>query len=137
MDAVAIDCDESQVSRADVPLGSGDVILHPDLDADLHRGVEGAIHRRSKHEQVADVHGREKIKMIGGSGDDEATRMAMTGESSGDIDQMHEASAEQIAQRIGVVRKDNFHHLRLRFAHRARQKSVFRICHRVRNNPRL
>jgi hypothetical protein len=34
---------------------------------------------------------------------------------------VHQASAKQVAQRIGVIGQDDFGHLRLRFVHRARR----------------
>src|SRR6478672_9596871 len=38
----------------------------------------------------------------------------------GNVDQMHQPSAQQISELIGVIGQNHFRHLRLRFAHRAR-----------------
>ena len=40
-------------------------------------------------------------------------RVTMAGERGSDVNQMHEASPEQVAERVGVVGQHHFHHLRL------------------------
>jgi hypothetical protein len=49
-----------------------------------------------------------------------AQRMPVRRHGSCYIDQMHQASAQQISELIGVIGQNHFRHLRLRFAHRAR-----------------
>src|SRR3979490_1634736 len=39
---------ERQVRRADMLVAFGVIVLHPNLDADLHRSVVNAIHRRAE-----------------------------------------------------------------------------------------
>src|SRR5215469_8085284 len=53
-----------------------------------------------------------------------AARVAMRGQGPGDIDHMHEAPAQQIAQRVRVVGQHHLCHLRLRIFHRARNHAV-------------
>ncbi len=53
----------------------------------------------------------------------------MRGHGAGQIDPVHEASAEQGAERIGVVRQDDFGHLGLRIADRAGHQRI--VCHGV------
>lgn len=48
----------------------------------------------------------------------------MAGECAGHIDQVHQPAAEQIAERIGIVRQHHFHHFRLRFPHRTRRERL-------------
>jgi hypothetical protein len=55
--------------------------------------------------------------------------MTVTGHGAGHIDPVHEASAEQRTQGIGVIGKNNLSHLGLRVADRPRHLEVFRISH--------
>ena len=73
---------------------AGDVALDPNLYTGLHGGVEGAIDGRAEDHEIADVDGNEEVEVIDGCGDDVALGVAMGGESSGDIDPVHEAAAE-------------------------------------------
>jgi hypothetical protein len=83
------------------------------------------------------VHGREEIEMIRGGGDDKAARVAMASERSGDVNQVHQAAAEEIPEWVRVVGKNNLNHFRLGVAHGTGQKSVFRSRHIDGSNSRL
>ena len=48
-----------------------------------------------------------------------AVSMPVRRHGAGDVDQVHEASAQQVAERVGIVGQYHLCHLRLRFAHRA------------------
>ena len=57
--------------------------------------------------------------------------MAMGGQSAGQIDPVHQAAAEQRAQRVGVVGQNQFDHLGLRLAHRSWLQNCFVWLHVV------
>ena len=48
--------------------------------------------------------------------------MTVRGHGGGQVNPVHEASAEQRSQRISVVGQNNLRHLRLRIAHRTGQQ---------------
>src|SRR5205085_1066524 len=62
--AAPVHRDEGQIGRAHVTLGNGNVIFHPDFDADFHGSVKRAIHRGPQNKQVANMHGSKKIQMV-------------------------------------------------------------------------
>ena len=62
------------------------------------------------------MYGREEVHVIDGGGDDIAARVSVSGEGAGDVDPMHEASAEQGVEGIGVVGENDFGHLGLGLA---------------------
>lgn len=70
------------------------------------------------------MHRQMKIDVVHGSRNYVAVRMPVCGHSAGNVDQVHQASAQQIAQWIRVVRQYHFGHLRLRFTHRPRCQAV-------------
>ena len=41
----------------------------------------------------------------------------MRGNGSRDVDQVHDAASEDVAEDVGVLREHDFHHLGARFAH--------------------
>ena len=112
--AVFVDGNEDEVGAGDVQMRPGLRIFDPDLDADLERRVEGAIDARFENEQIADVDRLDEVDVIHGRGDDVGARVPIGGHGAGQVDEVHQASAEQIAERVGVVGQDDLSHLRLR-----------------------
>ena len=51
--------------------------------------------------------------MVHGGGDDVGAGMAIGSHGAGEIDKVHQTSAEKIAQRVGVVGQDDLGHLGL------------------------
>ena len=95
-------------------------VFHPDLDADFHGSFEGAIDGGFEDEQVADVDGRNEVDVFHGGGDDVGAGVAIGGHGADEVNEVHEAAAEQVAQSIGVVGQDELGHFRLRVGHGAR-----------------
>ena len=56
-----------------------------------------------------------------------AVRVPVRRQRASYIDQVHQPSAQQVTQRVGIVWQDNFRHLRLRFMHRSRLQDVYRF----------
>ena len=108
--------------------GAGNVVLHPAFHSNFHGGMECAIHGGFQDQQITNVHGREKINMVHGCGHHIAARMAVRGEGSGYVNQVHEASAEQIAQRICVIGQNHLCHLRLRISDRPWRVVLIAVC---------
>src|SRR3954469_15246609 len=105
--------DEGEISAGDVAGRGGHVVLDIDLHADLHRGRKGAIDGRLQDQQVTNVDRRKEIDVVHGGGNDVTARVTVRGHGGGDVDEVHEASAKQIAERIGIVGEDDLRHLRL------------------------
>ena len=80
-----------------------DVVFHPDFDPHLHRSAEHPIHRGAEDYQISHVDRHPKIQVINCCSDHIVPGVAMGGHGSGEVNPMHEASAQQCAQRIGVV----------------------------------
>ena len=77
--------------------------LDPYLDADFERCVEGAIDAGFENEQIADMDGLDEVDVIHGGGDDMGAGVAIGGHGAGQVDEVHETAAEEIAERVGVV----------------------------------
>jgi hypothetical protein len=126
---LGIDGDEGEVGRGDVAVGSGDGVFDPDFHADLHRSVEGAVHHGFQDEQVAHVDGGDEVDVVHGGGDDVGAGVAISGHGSDEVDKVHEAAAEQVAEGVGVVGQDELGHLGLRFGDFADRQGVARKFH--------
>jgi hypothetical protein len=57
--------------------------------------------------------------------------VAIGGHGSDEVDEVHEAAAEQVAEGIGVIRQDELGHLGLRFGDFADRQGVARKFHRI------
>ena len=66
--------------------------------------------------------GSDEVDVLHGSGDDVAAGVAVGGHGADEVDEVHEAAAEQIAQGVGIVGQDQLGHFRLRLGHGARGK---------------
>src|SRR5581483_5323125 len=108
---VPVHCHIGYIGGAHVAFGSGNLIFHPDFDSSFHRSIECAIDGRTQDQQVTYVHGREKIKVLDAGGYHITARVPMASQGAGEIDEVHQPSAEQIAQRVGVVGQNDLYHL--------------------------
>src|SRR5579864_2721351 len=118
--AGAVDGYERQVGGGYVLGRVGNVILNEDLHTHFHRAVEDAINRGAKDDKISDADRDQEIDVIDGGGDDVVTGMTVRGHGAGEIDPVHQASAEQGGERVGVVGQNDFGHLGLRIANRTR-----------------
>ena len=80
------------------------IVLDPNFNADFHRGVKGAVHRRAQDDQIANTCRHQEVKMIDGSGNYILAAVAMGSERAGHIDPVHEATAKKRIERVGIVR---------------------------------
>lgn len=80
------------------------VILDHYFHTYFHRGMKHTIYRRPENYQIADVDWDPEIQVIDRGGDNIISRMPMCRHGSGKVDPMHKASAEQGAERVGIVR---------------------------------
>src|SRR5580698_2218871 len=111
-----IDRDKGEIGGADVLAFILQEILHPDLDANLHGGIEHAVDGGAENHQIANVHRNQKVKMINGCGQSIVARVAMRSHGPGQVDPVHKASAKQCTERVSVVGQNNFRHLGLGIA---------------------
>ena len=121
--------DEGQIRGTDMLALIEKVVFHPDFYSHFHRSVEDAVNGRTKNHQISHMHGSPKIEMIDGSGDDIIPGVAMRRHRAGEIDPVHESSAQQSSQWIGIVGEDDFIHLRLRIPDWAGHHEVFPLFH--------
>ena len=113
---VGINGDEGEVGRGDMAkLLLADVFDHG-LDADFHGGAKGAIDAGLEDEQVANLDRSDKVKVIHGRGDGEGARVAAGGHGADEINELHQAPAEEIAQSVGIAGEDDLTAFRLRGA---------------------
>ena len=127
--AVLVDGHKDEVGAGHVKRRSGLRVFSPHLDAHFHRSGEGAVDAGLEGEQIAEVHRLDEVDVVHGRGDDVGARVAIGGHGAGEIDKVHQAAAEQIAQSIGVVGQDNLGHLRLRAGYSAGNRIYFSGTH--------
>src|ERR1035437_8576861 len=99
-------------------------IFRPHLHAHLHGGGEGAVDAGLEVDQVAQAYRPDEVDVVHGGGDDVGARVPVGGHGGGQIDEVHQPPAQQVAQDIGVVRQDQLGHLRLRAGDGADRKST-------------
>jgi hypothetical protein len=110
---VLVDSDEDEVSAGHMEVRSGLRIFDPDFNAHFKRCIESTVDAGLEDEQIADVHGLDEVDVIHGRGDNMCARMAVGGDGPGDVDEMHETAAEQVAKSVGVIGENDLSHLRL------------------------
>src|SRR5579872_37903 len=113
-----VDSHKCQVGGTDMLAIVMQIVLDEDFYANLHRTMENAIYRRFQDHQIPDMYRHQKIEVINRRRDDISAGMTMRCHSSRKVDPVHQASAKQRAERVGVVGKNNLSHLGLRIAHR-------------------
>jgi hypothetical protein len=77
------------------------------FDADLHGGTEGAVDAGFEDQEVADFDGGDEVEVVHGGGDGEGAGVAAGGHGTDEVDELHEAAAEKIAERVAVGGEDN------------------------------
>src|SRR6202034_3853469 len=117
---LGIDGDEGEIGGGDVVVDTGDGVFDPGFNADFHRGFEGAVDGGFEDDEVADMDGGDEVDVFHGGGDDVAAGVAIGGHGADEVDEVHEAAAEQVAEGVGVVRQDELGHFGLRAGHGAR-----------------
>jgi hypothetical protein len=53
----------------------------------------------------------QELQTVHGGRDHEAARVPVAGDRAGDVDEVHDRAAEDVAERIRVVGQDDLHHL--------------------------
>ena len=54
----------------------------------------------------------EELEAVDCRRDEQAPRVAMAGNRPGDVDEVHHRAAEDVPERVGIVRQHDLHHLR-------------------------
>ncbi len=75
------------------------------------------------------MHRLDEVDVIHGRGDDVGARVPIGGDGAGEVDEVHQAAAEQIAKRVGVVGEDDFSHLGLRAGNSTDERVGFSRAH--------
>jgi hypothetical protein len=117
--AAGVDGDEGQIGGGSVADGAAFEVLHIDLDADFHGRAEDAIDAGLENDEIADVDGQQERHVINGRGDDGHAGVAKGGGGGGDIDEVHDAATDEVAEGIGVIGESHFGVERLGVAHGA------------------
>jgi len=88
-----------------------------------------AVHARFEYEQVADMDGLNEIDVIHCRRHHVRPRMPVSRHGAGQVDEVHQSSAQQVAERVGVVGQDDFGHFRLRIGDQSRRHRGFGGTH--------
>ena len=75
------------------------------------------------------MHRADEVDVVHGGSDDVGVRVPIGGHGAGEIDKVHQATAQQVAQCVGVVGQDELSHLRLGAGYRARNRVVLGGTH--------
>src|SRR5579863_5693034 len=102
--SAGVNCHESQVGRTHVLAIVQDVIFHPGLYSHFHRAVKHAIDRGAENYQISNVHRNPEIHVIDRRGHNIVPGMSMRGHGAREVNPMHQTTAKQGAERIGVIR---------------------------------
>ncbi len=89
---------------------SGNEILRKNLDTHFDRGRERAIHLSLENDKFAHANRVEEIQVIYRGCYRLPVAVAVRGNGPGNINQVHDASSQNITECIGVLRKDHFDH---------------------------
>src|SRR5690349_18251673 len=127
--AAAINGNEGEVGGTHVVASVLVVILDKYFYPDLHRRMENSVDRRTQDDEVADTYREEKIQMVDRSSDNVLPGVTVCRQGSSEIDPVHQASPEQSAKRVGIVREDNFRHLGLRIPDWPWEKREIGVVH--------
>jgi hypothetical protein len=111
--------DEGEVGTGDVAEALLADVFDHDADTDFHGGVEGAVYAGFEDEEFADADGGEEVEVIHGGGDGDGAGVAAGGHGADEIDILHEASAEEVAEGVGVGGEDDLGALGLGFGYGA------------------
>ena len=84
--------------------------------------MERTVHAGFEHDQLADENGVAEVEMIHRGGNYVAAAVAMRGDGSRDVDQVHDAASEDVAEHVGVLREHDLDHLGARFAYTASER---------------
>jgi hypothetical protein len=106
-----INGDERYIRAARVAPLPGENILGENLHADFHRSAEDTIDAGFQDDQLPDANGVAKVEVVHRSRHHVTHRVAMGGNRSRDVNQVHHAAAEDVAEDVRVVGKDDFDHL--------------------------
>src|SRR3569833_1467912 len=120
---------EHQVSACDMEVRSGLGILNPDFHTDFEGCIEGAIDAGLQNEQIAYVDGLDEIDMVHRCCDHMRPGVPICRDRSGEIDEVHEAAAEQVAERVCIVGEDDLSHLGLRAGYGTHKRVGFCRAH--------
>src|SRR5690348_15341525 len=93
---VLVDCHKYKIRTCNVEMRPGLRIFNPNLYTDFQRSVEGTVHARLQNQQIADMDGLNKVDVIHGGGNDMRSRMTVGRDCAGEVDEVHETSAQQI-----------------------------------------
>jgi hypothetical protein len=106
-------------SRTRLPPAIGDVVLEVNLHFYFHGSVEGPGDLGSQENDLTDADRVQEIERVDGNSYDVTLAVAMRGNGPGHIHQMHDLSAQNITERVRVIRENDFHHFRSRMIDRS------------------
>src|SRR5580692_2017306 len=101
--SAGVDGHECQVGGTHVLAIVEDVVFYPGLYPHLHRTAEHTVYRGPEDDQIPNVYRNPEIHMVNRRRNYIVSGVAMSGHGSGEVDPMHKASAEQGAERVGIV----------------------------------
>ena len=87
--------------------------------------MKGAINLRFKNDEFTQADRIEKIKMVHRSCNHREMAMPVRGDRPGDVYEVHDAPAQNVPQKVRILREHKLHHFSARGADWAARKWVF------------
>jgi len=97
---------------------TGERVFREDFHADFHRSIEDAIDLGFKNDDFPNAHLIAKVDVVDGGGDYVTVRMAAGGHCGGHVNQVHDVTAKEFSERVGISGENDFGHFRTRCTHR-------------------
>src|SRR5205807_8843927 len=90
---------------------AGQGFFGEDVDLDFERGLKRAGDVRLQDDQVANFDRMQELEVVDRGRDEEAPRVTMARDRPGNVDEVHDRTAQDEAQRIGIVGQHDLDHL--------------------------
>src|SRR6202034_1747628 len=94
--ALVVNGDKDEIGAGYVDDGAGAGVLSPHLDSHLHGRRKSTIDAGAQRKQVAEMDGADEVDVVHGRSDDVGARVAVGSHGSGQVNEVHEAAAEQV-----------------------------------------
>ena len=91
-------------------------VFKVDFDRHFNRGAESPRDLCAQDDELPYPDWMNEVQVVHGNRHHHAARVTMSHNCPGNIDQMHHLAAQDVAEWIGIIRQDHFHHFRFGLA---------------------
>ena len=110
--AIAVNRDEGQERPARHPPDARQRLFREHFHLHLERRAPHRRHEGLEDDQIADFDRMQKLQTVHGRSDEQAARVPVARNRAGDVDEVHHRAAENVPERVRIVRQDDLHHFR-------------------------